>query len=266
MTVENAKRKSPKCYKNEFSPGEVPKIVIGRLAIYMREVDACVQEGCVLISSHQLAERIGVSSAQVRKDLSYFGDFGKQGSGYEVSALRAALCKILHIDREWSVVVVGVGQLGRALIQNESLKNQGFRIDAIFDNDRRKIDKWVGTHKIIGVRDFVRYVEALDCRIGIITTPARSAQLVADRMVAAGILCILNYAPTTIYMPDFVHVQSIDPVLHFYQMTYYLTRNSLDYPHRYRPGIEPEISATSSPVWQEAPDKDGELCANGNNA
>ncbi len=251
MNVTNPKRKSPKCYKNEFGPSEVPKIVVERLAIYMREVDACVQEGCVLISSHQLAERIGVSSAQVRKDLSYFGDFGKQGSGYQVSALRAALCEILHIDREWSVVVVGVGQLGRALIQNESLKNQGFRIDAIFDNDRRKIDKWVGTHKIIGVRDFMRYVEALDCRIGIITTPARSAQLVAERMVAAGILCILNYAPTTIDVPEFVHVQSIDPVLHFYQMTYYLTHHSLAYPHRYRPMIEPVSGPLHTNSWSE---------------
>lgn len=234
MKVETTKHKSHLCDQPGCNHSLAPSIVVRRLAVYMREVEILAQEGCQVVSSHQLAERVGVSSAQVRKDLSYFGDFGKQGSGYEISALRTALCRILQIDREWSVVLVGVGHLGRALIHNESLQKQGFRIEAIFDNDRRKIGKWVGDQQIVGMREFGRYAEALNCQIGIITTPARSAQLVADRMIAAGIVCILNYAPTTICVPEFVHVQSIDPVLHFYQMTYYLTSHALGYSRRYR--------------------------------
>lgn len=221
---------APSSYKTNH--GQVPRIVVGRLALYMRELDVYLREGCTLISSQQLAQRIGVSSAQVRKDLSYFGDFGKQGAGYDVVALRSALCKILHLDMEWSVVVVGVGQLGRALIHNQHLAQQGFRIDAIFDNDRHKVGQRIDRHQIAHTRELERYVTALDCRIGVITTPATSAQVVADRMVNAGILSILNYTSATIYVPEQVRVQSIDPVLHFYQMTYYLTPHVLRYAER----------------------------------
>jgi len=198
----------------------------------MREMDVYLREGCTLISSQQLAQRIGVSSAQVRKDLSYFGDFGKQGAGYDVVELRSALCKILHLDLEWSVVLVGVGQLGRALIHNQHLAQQGFRIDAIFDNDRHKVGQRVGNLQIAHTRELERYATALDSRIGVITTPAASAQLVADRLVSAGVLSILNYTSATIYVPEQVRVQSIDPLLHFYQMTYYLTPHVLRYAER----------------------------------
>ncbi|MBX3013042.1 MAG: redox-sensing transcriptional repressor Rex [Caldilineaceae bacterium] len=258
MSVDTTKHKSHQCEQHQCEQPEsshrlAPTIVVRRLAIYMREVESLAQEGCQVVSSHQLAERVGVSSAQVRKDLSYFGDFGKQGSGYAISALRTALCQILHIDREWSVIMVGVGHLGRALIHNDSLQKQGFRIDAVFDNDRRKIGKWVGDHQIVGMREFCRYVEALGAQIGIITTPARSAQLVADRMIAAGIVCILNYAPTSICVPDYVHVQSIDPVLHFYQMTYYLTAHTRGYPRHYHQASEAEPQpAYPETAWSEA--------------
>lgn len=200
----------------------VPDVVVERLAIYLRELTMLIRKGDSIISSQQLANRIGASSAQVRKDLSYFGGFGKQGSGYAVVALRDALCKILHLKQVWSVVLVGVGHLGNALIHNTYVREQGFRIDAVFDNDPNKIGQWVGQFQIADANDLEAYVDRLACQIGIITTDAQSAQHVADRMVAAGILCILNYTSTTLYVPENVRVQSIDPLLHLYQLTYHL--------------------------------------------
>lgn len=249
MTINEPKRKIPRANSSHAEPRSIPRVVVGRMAIYMREVDALLEEGCALVSSHTLAQRIGVSSAQVRKDLSYFGDFGKQGSGYDVAALHSALSTILHIDREWSVVLVGVGHLGRALIHNDKLRAQGFRIDAVFDNDRSKVGRGTGKQQILGMREFQPTVEALNCRMGIITTPAHSAQRVADRMVAAGILSILNYAPTTIYVPETVHVQNIDPLLHLYQMTYHLSPGTLRFARQKPPATEP--STTSSVTYTE---------------
>lgn len=253
MTNKKQLRQPPYLNGTYVDPTSIPRIVVGRLAIYLREVDTLIEEGSEMVSSHVLAKRIGVSSAQVRKDLSYFGDFGKQGSGYDLAALHKALSAILQIDREWSVALVGVGHLGRALLHNEKLLAQGFRIDAVFDNDRRKIGTGTGTHKILAMKDFQRNVEALECRIGIITTPARSAQLVADRMVTAGICSILNYAPTTIYVPEGVHVQSIDPLLHLYQMTYRLSAGAGRSPRRppQNPEINPETKTVSSVAYTQ---------------
>lgn len=239
----------------EIDHNDVPRIVIGRLAIYMRELDGYLQEGTTLISSTQLAERVGVSPAQVRKDLSYFGDFGKQGSGYEAAILRNALCRILHLEETWSVVLVGVGDLGRALIHNDYLRGRGFRIDAIFDNDPCKIGQRVGEQRITSVRDLEHYVIAFDSQIGVITTPALSAQRVADRMVAAGISCILNYTPALIDVPEEVQVQSIDPLLHFYQMTYYLKPQALRLPNRLVPAFEPALAESGHRVGGALVDK-----------
>lgn len=206
---------------NNKSP-RTPDVVIARLALYLRALEQFQFAQHDVIASQELAEHLMISAVQIRKDLSYFGDFGKQGQGYPVQELVDTLRKLLNANRVWPVVLVGVGQLGRALIGSKHLADQGFQIDAIFDNDRNKVGQAINEQRIIHVNHLQRSVESLDCRIGIICTPSSSAQRVADRMVNAGIRCILNYAPATLHVSSSVYVQNIDPVVCLRQMTFHL--------------------------------------------
>jgi redox-sensing transcriptional repressor len=179
-------------------------------------------EGKEITSSQELGERLGISSAQIRKDLSQFGEFGKQGTGYNIGYLGEQLKSILKVDRVWDVVLVGVGDLGRAVANYAGFLDRGFRILAVFDNNPEKIGKQVGEFNIRDVSEINSEIQSSDIQVAMITVPSGQAQKVADQLVEAGIRAILCYAPTSISVPSAVRVQYIDPVLHLQGMTYHI--------------------------------------------
>ncbi len=200
----------------------VPDIVVGRLPLYLRALTQMQAEGKEITSSQELGERLGISSAQIRKDLSQFGEFGKQGTGYNIGYLSDQLKGILKVDRVWDVVLVGVGDLGRALANYAGFLDRGFRIRSIFDNDPKKIGKQAGDFTIQNTADMDKQIQATGIRVAMLAVPSDEAQGAADRLVEAGIRAILCYAPTSISVPRSVRVQYIDPVLHLQHMTYHV--------------------------------------------
>jgi redox-sensing transcriptional repressor len=204
------------------SISDIPDIVIGRLPIYLRALSLLVQQGQEITSSHELGQRLGISSAQIRKDLSHFGEFGKQGTGYQVRHLQAQLKQILQVDREWPVIVVGAGDLGRAIAHYAGFIERGFRVVAMFDNDPSKIGTGKSSLKVMDSAHMGNFIQERGIRIAMIAVPAAYAQAVCDTLVKAGVRAILNYAPITLAVPEYVRVQYIDPVTHLQRMTYYL--------------------------------------------
>ena len=205
-------------------------MVIERLPLYARALDALAQEGREVVSSQELGSRLGVTPAQIRKDLSYFGRFGKQGRGYNVQNLLSALRQILGLDRQWRMALVGVGRLGRAIVQYEGFAPQGFRIVHAFDADPRIVGQEVNG---LLVRDARQLEEALaqePVEIGIVAVPAAAAQEVIERLVRAGVKAILNYAPITARVPRDVQIRRVDPVLALQSMTYYLRQGGQGQP------------------------------------
>jgi redox-sensing transcriptional repressor len=201
---------------------EIPDIVIGRLPIYLRALSQMTQQGQTITSSHELGQRLGISSAQIRKDLSHFGEFGKQGTGYQISHLVSQLKQILQVDREWRMVVVGAGDLGRALAHYKGFVSRGFRVVGVFDNDPNKLGTGNDDWKVMHTDGMAAFIRANDVRIAMLAVPGEYAQSAADVLVAAGVRAILNYAPVTLVVPSGVNVQYIDPVMHLQRMTYYL--------------------------------------------
>ncbi len=202
----------------------IPDIVIGRLPVYLRALGFLIAEGRQITSSQELGDRLGISSAQIRKDLSHFGEFGKQGTGYDIGFLYDQLRTILKVNKLWDVVLVGAGNLGKAIADYGGFRGKGFVITAIFDNDPEKIGKPMGIDDVIvqPVSELAGAIKANNVTVGIIATPAQEAQAVARIMVDAGIRAILNYAPITLTVPNNVRVQYIDPVVGLQRMTYYL--------------------------------------------
>ncbi len=208
-------------------PIEIPDVVIDRLPVYARALAALERGGREVVSSQELGSQLGVTPAQIRKDLSYFGRFGKQGRGYNVRRLLEELHQILGLDRKWTMVVVGVGQLGRAVLSYGGFAPQGFRIVEAFDSDPRVIGQKLD-HLVVKPVDEVRQTlagQSID--IGIVATPAASAQRVIDALVECGVRAILNYAPIAAQVPAHVHVKDIDPVLSLQSMTFYLKNDVL---------------------------------------
>ena len=200
----------------------VPDIVISRLPWYLQTLNQMAKEGLHTVSSKMLAERLGSTAAQIRKDLSYFGGFGKQGTGYSIYFLIEQLQKILHLDRIWQVAVVGAGNLGSALTHYQGFASRGIEIVLLFDIDPKRIGAQVGSIVIQHIDSLESEIKAKEVKMAILTVPGAVAQEITDRLVLAGIEAILNYAPVTLMVPDHVHVQQIDPVLHLQRMMYYL--------------------------------------------
>jgi redox-sensing transcriptional repressor len=192
------------------------------VAYYLRALNRMMQEKKEYTSSHELAERLGISSAQIRKDLSHFGEFGKQGTGYNVDYLYDKLRQILNVDREWPMVVVGVGDLGHAIAHYKGFATRGFRVICLFDSDPAKIDAQVAGMTIKAIDRMVGEIQRLGIKVAMISVPADQAQSVADMLVQAGVRAIVNYAPITLSVPPHVHVQYIDPVAHHQHITIYL--------------------------------------------
>jgi redox-sensing transcriptional repressor len=200
----------------------VPDIVIGRLPIYLRALTYLLDEGQQITASKNLAERLGISSAQIRKDLSHFGEFGKQGMGYDVVFLREQLRSILQVDQPWDVALIGAGDLGHAIAHYSGFEGQGFRVTCVFDHNPQKIGRRLGRFEILDATRLVEKIQLMGIKIAIVAVPASAAQAVVDDLVRAGVKAILNYAPITVTVPPGIHVQYIDPVLHLQRMTYYL--------------------------------------------
>jgi redox-sensing transcriptional repressor len=202
---------------------EIPDIVIGRLPVYLRELSRMERDaGKTTTSSHELAERLGISSAQIRKDLSHFGEFGKQGTGYHISYLIERLTEILRLTREWPVALIGAGFLGHALASYRGFQRRGFTISCVFDSDPTKIGERIGDLMVQDVDDLETALRERGIEIAILAVPADAAQTTTDRLVEAGIKAILNYAPVSLTVPPGVHVSHSDPVVQLQQMTYYL--------------------------------------------
>lgn len=201
---------------------EVPDIVIGRLPIYLRALDDMAEEDVKITSSQELSARLGVSSVQIRKDLSHFGVFGKQGTGYDITYLQDQLKRILHVERTWPVALVGCGDLGQALANYDGLVGDGFEIVALFDNDPDKTWGQVHGKDVMDIAELPRVIREKNIKVAIIAVPGSTAQAVADALTDSGVKAILNYSRAHISAPPDVRVQQIDPGIHLQRMTYYL--------------------------------------------
>lgn len=205
---------------------EIPDVVIRRLPIYARLLDDLSLQGVSTISSTEFALRIGVTAAQIRRDLAYFGRFGKQGKGYDIRSLTNEIRRILNLTRAWDVALVGFGYLGQAIARYRGFRESNFRIAAIFDRDPAKVGQVAGPEGIAVLADdrIVDVVRSRDIRIGIIAAPAAVAQQIADRLIEGQVTAILNYAPVVLQAPPSICVRDIDPVSILQSMTYYLDK------------------------------------------
>lgn len=201
---------------------KIPDIIIGRLPVYLRALQRMFDKGIQTTSSQELGEHVGISAAQIRKDISQFGEFGKQGTGYSIPFLLDKLRAILKIDRIWDVALVGAGDMGHALARYQGFLNRGFQITMVFDNDPAKIGQKAGNFIVEDTAVMVERIRAAGVKVAMITVPASAAQEVANLLAQAGVKAILNYAPINLNVPPDVRVQHIDPATHLQRMTYYL--------------------------------------------
>ena len=202
---------------------KIPYPTIERLALYSRPLETLLKSDTVLISSEKLAELCGVSSAQVRKDLAYFGEFGVRGVGYDVRHLLQQIKKILATDREWTLCIVGIGNLGSALVENENFRKRGYRFVAAFDSDPKKIGKTLPCGLTVESANKIReLVRELRIDIGVITTPRTTAQRVADLLKDAGVKAILNFAPTQVRSTQHCPVENADFTVNLEHLAYHL--------------------------------------------
>lgn len=202
----------------------IPRATIQRLAVYIQVLETLDQEGVEVISSDPLARACDVNASQVRKDLAYFGEFGVRGVGYYVKTLILSITTSLGIDREWKTALVGVGNLGRAILNHAEFRARGFNIVAAFDCDPFKIgEKFYGLD-VVCTKRLKEQVDELGIEMGIITTPPERAQRAAHHLVNAGIRGILNFAPSRIKTPEHVYVEYVDFFHHFYALAFHMTK------------------------------------------
>ena len=205
---------------NPTADGAVPKAVVNRLSLYLRELQHLMRDGHETTSSNQLGNLLGFSDAQVRKDLAYFGHFGYPGIGYRCDELIAAVRRILGTDRGWPVVMVGTGNLGQALLGYRGFGNQNFRIVAAVDVDPAKIGTSINGVPVHHLDDLPDVVKQHRIKLGMIAVPATAAQTVADRLVAAGIEGIVNFAPVTINLPEGISHVGVDLAIELEQLSF----------------------------------------------
>lgn len=206
----------------KMPPLPVPDIIVGRLPLYLRALTRMGIEQKEITSSQELGTYLGISSAQIRKDLSQFGEFGKQGTGYNINFLINQLRKILHVEKVWDVVLIGAGDLGRAVANYAGFIERGFRIVSVYDNDASKIGRPIGDLRVESTENMVDQIRAKGVQVAMLAVPANRAQSVAEMLVDAGVKAILSYAPTSLKVPEDIRIQYIDPVLHLQRMTYYI--------------------------------------------
>jgi redox-sensing transcriptional repressor len=201
-------------------PELIPNPAVRRLSLYLRQLEAFQRKDRRTISSKQLGESLGLTDAQVRKDLAYFGQFGHPGIGYRVEDLIAQVRKILGTDKTWNVLLVGAGNLGRALMAYKGFEKKGFRLAAVFDADPAKIGKKQGPFPIQPLSELTPTIQKNNIRLGIMAVPADSAQDVADQLVSAGLRGILNFAPVSITVPPDVALTAVDLAVQLEQLSF----------------------------------------------
>ena len=201
---------------------EIPDIIVSRLPVYLRALRRMQAQKQQTISSQELGEQVGISAAQIRKDLSQFGEFGKQGTGYNIAFLVAKLREILQVEHAWDVALVGMGDMGHALARYQGFSDRGFRVAMVFDNDPTKVGNQVGEYVVRDSRELGKAIREAGIQIAMVCVPAAVAQEVTTLLVEAGIKAILNYAPISLSVPTGVRVQYLDPSIGLQRMTYYL--------------------------------------------
>ncbi len=209
---------------------KIPEKTVSRLSIYLRCLEELEDEGRRTISSRQLAERFGLNSAQLRKDLAYFGQFGVRGLGYDVRDLRDALEQILGLRQGWEVALVGIGNLGSALIAYKGFREKGFTISAVFDADPRKVGQTVQGVTVSDPSSLVSAIRRKGIKIALVAVPAAAAQSVVDQLVEAGVKAILNFAPAQLSLPRGVKLQTVDLSALLKTLTYHSIRADLPLP------------------------------------
>ena len=202
----------------------VPEVVVARLPQYVRILKELLSAGVQVANSQQLGDHLQVTPAQIRKDLSYFGRFGKQGRGYSVRHLLDELQQILGLNEHWNVVVIGVGRLGNAILSYPGFTPDGFHIVAALDSNPALIGQEVEGITVRPIQDLEKVVKAQNITIAVVAVPSRFTQQVIDDLVECGVRAILNYAPTSPQVPRDVRIRNIDPVLSLQSMTFYLTK------------------------------------------
>ena len=203
----------------------ISESTIRRLSHYYRVLEEVQAEGRRMISSHRLAEREGITSAQVRKDLSYFGSFGRRGLGYNVAHLRDEIRAILGLERRWRVVLVGAGNVGSAMLSYRGFEKQGFDIVAVFDRDPARVGQKIGRLPIQDIEELEALGREGAFDIGVVATPIQAAQEVADLLVKAGVRGILNFAPRKLFVPAHVALRTVDMAMEFESLSFALTRS-----------------------------------------
>jgi redox-sensing transcriptional repressor len=201
-------------------------MTIHRLSVYTRCLLQLEEDGVKTISSQEMADRFNLNSAQVRKDLAYFGEFGVRGIGYYVAGLKTELQRILGLDRQWPVVLVGFGNLGSALFHYKGFGRQGFRIAVIVDDDPAKVARDIDSVHVVASRELAREVKARGIQIAIVAVPGESAQAVTNQLVSAGIRAILNFAPARLKVPREVRLQNVDLSIELETLSFYLAQAS----------------------------------------
>lgn len=202
------------------SDSPVPQAVVNRLSLYLRELQHLVRDGNETASSTQIGKLLGFTDAQVRKDLAYFGPFGYPGVGYRCQELIDAIKKILGTNQVWPVVLIGSGNLGRALLGYRGFGNQGFRVVAAFDADTSKVGRKIDGIDVLPLEELKATIESQSIRIAILAVPSSAAQAVAEKLVEAGISGILNFAPVTLTVSKDVHVVGVDLAIELEQLAY----------------------------------------------
>jgi redox-sensing transcriptional repressor len=218
-----------------MKPMKIPDRTVTRLSIYLRCLEELEAGGVTSVSSRQLAERFGLNSAQVRKDLAYFGQFGVRGLGYYIAELKHNLERILGLKQDWEVVLVGVGNLGSALIAYKGFQARGFKIGMAFDADPAKVGQVVGDVPIVEIAKLVPTVRRKKVKIAVLAVPAPAAQSVADLLVEGGVTAILNFAPAQLAVPEGIKVQNVDLSVLLKTLSYHTVRTTRPGPQRTEP-------------------------------
>jgi len=225
VTSERSSRKGGRSRHPRGERG-IPEATVARLPVYLRALTSLSDSEVSTASSEDLATAAGVNSAKLRKDLSYLGTYGTRGVGYDVNYLRYQIAREIGLTQDWSVVIVGIGNLGHALANYSGFASRGFQVAALLDSDPARVGEAVGDLKISSLDDLDAIVRDNTVAIGVIATPAEAAQEVCDRLVAAGVSSILNFAPAVLSVPGHVDVRKVDLSIELQILAYHEQRKA----------------------------------------
>jgi redox-sensing transcriptional repressor len=220
------------------APRSIPEATVARLAVYLRVLTALGEQGIITVSSEELAAAAGVNSAKLRKDLSYLGSYGVRGVGYDVALLVERIALALGLTVHRAVALVGIGNLGHALAGYGGFASRGFRIAALLDTDPSRVGERIAGLAVRHIDDLAEVVRVERVSIGVIATPAHAAQEVCDRLVAAGVTSILNFAPAVLVVPDDVDVRKVDLAVELQILSFHEQRKALRTRGARRSGLE----------------------------